>query len=73
MRTQCPKIRFQSEATHCLLINDNVIYNIFVGPNVCITDTMKALNAVILYMLIQFPTVAIPVNVYMYKELSAIK
>ena len=34
---------------------------------------MKALNAVILCMLIQFPTVAIPVNVYMYKELSAIK
>ena len=28
---------------------------------------------VILCMLIQFPTVAIPVNVYMYKELSAIK
>ena len=33
---------------------------------------MKALNAVILCKLIQFPTVAIPVNVYMYKELSAI-
>ena len=30
VRTQCPKIIFHSEDTHCLLINGIVIYNIFV-------------------------------------------
>ena len=69
MRTQCPKIIFQSEATHCMIMIGNVIYN----TCVCIIDTMKALNAVILCMLIQFSTVAIPVNAFMYKEFSAIK
>ena len=34
---------------------------------------MEALNAMILSKLVQFPTVAIPVNAYMYKYLSATK
>ena len=65
MRTLCPKIIYQSEATHCLIIIGNIIYNTFV-------TYVLSINAVILCMLVQFLTVAIPVNAYK-KKLSAIK
>ena len=58
----------QSGATHCLGINGNEIYNTLVTfVYICIIDTMEVLNTVILSMLVQFPTVAIPVSAYMYK------
>ena len=63
--TQCPKIVCQSEAMHSMRIDGNVIY--YTYATYCIIDTMEAINAVLLCMMMQFLSVEILMNVYIYK------